>query len=245
VSLVGAELLKLRTTRLLLWLGLLVLALLALIVSLDGANRSAFDLAQASSQRYLVTTAVISALVSLILGIVVSTAEYAHGTIGPTFLVSPIRERVVASKIAAGMLAAAALAALAWAAALGLAALWVAIRSVSSHLLSQDTFTVLLGLMAAAAVAGAIGVGFGALLRRQTAAIVLALVWLLIGEPVIAISGKQRYGPGHVIVAIAEAGHQTNSQELLAFWPALLLGLGYAALLGVAGTLVVTRSDVT
>ncbi len=243
--LVRSELLKLRTTRLLLWLGLMILALIGLIVSINGGQRSVDDLARASSQRDLVTTAAISALISLILGIVVSTAEYAHGTIGHTFLVSPVRERVVGAKLVAAMLTGAALAAFAWAVALGLAALWLAARSIPSHLWSHDTFTLLLGLLAAAALAGAIGVGFGALLRRQTAAIVVALVWLLVGEPLMAVVGKQRYAPGHVIVAVAEAGHQASGGELLAFWPALLLGLGYAALLGLAGALVIARSDVT
>ena len=36
--LVGAELLKLRTTRLLLWLGLMILALIALIISLNAGQ---------------------------------------------------------------------------------------------------------------------------------------------------------------------------------------------------------------
>jgi len=113
--LVGAELLKLRTTRLLLWLGLMTFALIALIVSLNAANRSVADLSQANSQRDLVTTAAIAALISLILGIVVPTAEYAHNTIGQTFLVAPLRERVVAAKLMAAMLAGAVLAAFAWA----------------------------------------------------------------------------------------------------------------------------------
>lgn len=241
--LVGAELLKLRTTRLLLWLGLLTLALIALIVSLNGANRTVVDLARANSQRDLVMTAAMAALISLILGIVVSTVEYAHGTIGQTFLFAPVRERVVAAKLVAAMLTGAALAAFAWAVALGLAELWLTARSVPSQLWSHETFTLLLGLLAAAALTGAIGVGFGALLRRQTAAIVVALVWLLVGEPLLGITGKQRYAPGHVIASVVEAGHQGG--DMLRFWPALLLGLGYAALLGVAGALVVARSDVT
>ena len=93
--LVGAELLKLRTTRLLLWLGLMILALIALIVSLNAANRSLDDLAREASQRELVAPAAIATLISLILGIVVPTAEYAHNTIGATFLVAPLRGRVV------------------------------------------------------------------------------------------------------------------------------------------------------
>ncbi len=241
--LVGAELLKLRTTRLLLWLGLMILALIALIVSLNAANRSLDDLAREASQRDLVMTAAIATLISLILGIVVPTAEYAHNTIGATFLVAPLRGRVVWAKAVAAMCVGALLAAFAWVVAVGLTAVWLWARSVHSHLWSHWTFTLLLGLLLASALTAATGVGFGALLRRQTPAIIVALVWLLVGEPLLGITSKQRYAPGHAIVAVAEAGRQ--GPDLLHFWPGLLVSLGYAALLVAAGTLMVTRSDVT
>jgi hypothetical protein len=87
-------------------------------------------------------------------------------------------------------------------------------------------------------------VGLGAVLRRQTGAIVLALVWLLVGEPLLAIGNAQPYAPGHAIAAVAvNAGR--GSVELLHFWPALLLGLLYATVLALLGTWLVERSDVT
>lgn len=241
--LVNAELLKLRTTRLLLWLGLMTLGLITLIVSVNGAQRSVDDLGRTSSQRDLLTIAAISALVTLILGIVASTAEYSHRTIEHTFLDTPVRERVVGAKLVATMLTGAALAALACAVTVGLVALWLAARSIPSHVGSHETLKLLGGVVLAAALTAGIGVGFGALVRRQTAAIVVALVWLLIGEPLLALTNQQRYAPGHVIVAVAEAGRQ--GPDLLGFWPALLLAVGYTAVFAVAGTLMVTRSDVT
>jgi ABC-2 type transport system permease protein len=241
--LVDAELLKLGTTRLLLWLGLMTLGLITLIVSVNGAERSVEDLTQPNNQRDLITVAAIAALVTLILGIVASTAEYAHGTIGHTFLVTPVRERVVGAKLVAAVLTGAALAAAACAVTVGLVALWLAVRSIPSHLESRRTLELIGGVVLAAALTAAIGVGFGALVRRQTAAIVVSLVWLLIGEPLLALTHWQRYAPGHVIVAVAEAGQQ--GPDLLRFWPGLLLAVGYATLFVVAGTLMVTRSDVT
>ena len=243
MNLIRAEVLKLRTTRLILWLALFVLGMLALVVSLNGAQRPASELSQAQNQRDLLTIAAVSTVISLILGIVASTAEYAHGTVTQTFLVAPIRERVVAAKLVAAMVAGIALAAFAGVVALGLTALWLAARSIPSHLGSRDTLAPLAGVLVASALAAAIGVGFGAIVRRQTAAIVVALVWLFVGEQLIGISGKQRYAPGRAIASVVEAGHQGG--DLLRFWPGLLLAAVYAVVLGVLGAFVVARSDVT
>jgi len=241
--LVHAELLKLLSTRLLTWLGLLTLALVALLLSLTAANNSADELARAGHQRDLVAFAAASALVALILGIVASSGEYAHDTIGHTFLVSPVRERVVAAKLLAGTFTGLVLGACATAVSLALTALWISVKSVPSHLGSHEILLAVPGMLAAAAIAAAIGVGFGALLRRQTGSIVLALIWLLVGEPLLGVTGIQRYAPGHAIAAVADAGRQSG--ELLRFWPGTLVALVYAAVLAVAGALAVARTDVS
>ena len=124
-----------------------------------------------------------------------------------------------------------------------LAALWISGKSAPSHLGSHDVRFLLLGTLVAAAIAAAIGVGLGALLRHQTAAIVLTLVWLLVGEPLLAIAGVQRYAPGHVTVAVIDAGR--HSGQLLHFWPGVLLGLCYATFFAVTGAVAVARTDVT
>ena len=243
IRLVHAELLKLLSTRILMWLGLLTLALVALFLSLTAANNAADELARPGHQRDLVAFAAVSAVVALILGIVVSAGEYAHKTIGHTFLVSPVRERVVAAKLVAGTLTGLVLGASATVVSLGLTALWISVRSVPSHLGSREVLLAVPGTLAAAAIAAAIGAGFGALLRRQTGAIVLALIWLLVGEPLVAAAGVQRYAPGHAIAAVADAGRRSG--ELLRFWPGTLLALAYAAVLAVAGAFAVSRADVS
>jgi ABC-2 type transport system permease protein len=241
---VHAELLKLATTRILLWLGLLILGLETLIVSLTAGNTSSDELAQAAHQRDLLAASAVSALVALILGIVVSAGEYAHGTVSQTFLVAPGRFRVVVAKLAAAALAGLGLALVAEVGAYALAALWLSGKSAPSHLASHATLQLFAGTLLAGAIAAAIGVGLGALLRRQTGAIVLALVWLLVGEPLLAIGSVQPYAPGHAIAAVAvNAGR--GSGELLRFWPATVLGLCYATLLGLLGIWLVERSDVT
>ncbi len=241
--LVGAELLKVRTTRLLLWLGLLILGLEVLVIALHVAQDSLSDLAKPGNQRDVVSIAAVSALISLILGIVASAGEFANGTIGSTFLVAPVRERVALAKLAAAALAGGALALAACVFAWALAAILLKARSVPVHLGSGTSLRLVGGIVLAAAITGALGVGFGSLLRRQTAAIVVALVWLLVGEPLLGIANADRYGPGHVIASVVEAGNQ--SSQLLSFGAGLALALAYLAVTAVLGTLALNRADIT
>ncbi|HVD12608.1 MAG TPA: hypothetical protein VNB46_05170 [Gaiellaceae bacterium] len=243
IRLVRAELLKLVTTRLLLWLGLLIVGLEVLVISLRVSQDSLVSLAEARNQRDIVSIAAVSALVSLILGIVSSAGEYAHGTVSHTFLVAPVRERVVAAKLVAAGLGGAALALFSAAFAWAFAALLLSARSVTLHLGSAAVLRVLLGTIAAAAITGALGVGFGALVRRQTAAVVVALVWLLVGEPLLSIAGIEGFAPGHAVASVVEAGEQGSN--LLGFWEGLAVVCGYVAAFGALGTLAVTRSDVS
>ena len=190
--LVASEVLKVITTRLLLWLGLLLLGLELLVIALHVSQDSLASLAEARNQRDIVSIAAVSALIALIVGVVLAAGEFTHGTIAPTFLVAPARERVVAAKLVVGALAGAALAVAAGAFAWGLTALLLSLRSVPLHLGSGAALRVLFGTIAAAAIAGALGVGFGSITHRQTGAIVFAFVWLLVVEPLLAIAGVQR-----------------------------------------------------
>jgi ABC-2 type transport system permease protein len=241
--LVAAELLKVRTTRLLLWLGLLILGLEVLVIALHVSQNSPAELAQASNQRDVVSIAAVSALVSLILGIVASAGEFANGTIGQTFLVAPVRERVAAAKLLAAAMAGAGLALGACVFAWALTALLLKGRSVAVHLGSGRSLRLVAGIVLAAAIAGALGVGFGSLVRRQTAAIVVALVWLLVGEPLLGIANVDRYGPGRAVASVVEAGNQGS--ELLGFGAGLGVALVYVVVAGALGTLSLSRSDIT
>jgi ABC-2 type transport system permease protein len=241
--LIASEALKVVTTRLLLWLGLLLLGLELLVIALHVSQDSLGSLAEARNQRDIVSIAAVSALISLIVGIVLAAGEFTHGTIAPTFLVAPVRERVVAAKLVVGALVGAALAVAAAGFAWGLAALLLSLRSVPLHLGSGGTLRVLFGTIAAAAIAGALGIGFGSIARRNSGAIVFAFVWLLVVEPLLSIAGVERYAPGHAIASVVEGG--TQSSELLSFGAGLALSLAYVLGFAVAGALVVKGSDIS
>jgi hypothetical protein len=97
--------------------------------------------------------------------------------------------------------------------------------------------------MLAAAFTGAFGIGLGSLLRRQTAAIVIALVWLLVGEPLLSVAHVERYGPGHVVAAVVEAGNQGS--DLLSFGAGLAVAAVYLFAAGILGADALRRTDIT
>ena len=98
IALVRSELLKIRTTRG--WYAYLVvivllagIAVAAAIGSADDSRRSELDF-----QVEFIEAAGFAALLAIILGITAVTTEFRHGTITPTLLVEPVRERVLAAK---------------------------------------------------------------------------------------------------------------------------------------------------
>ena len=243
IRLVRAELVKLSTTRLFLWLGLLIVALSGFVTTITILSTDELSLATLNQQRSLAQFAAVGAIIALIVGIVLAAGEYAHGTIAHTFLVSPVRPRVVAAKLIAGAIVGVLVTGFAELVTWTIAAAWISGRSVPFLLDSRPILDTYLGILGAGALAAVLGVGLGAVLRRQTAAIVIALVWLLVGEPVLSIAGIQEYAPGHAIAAVAVAGER--SSELLGLWPGLLVALVYGIAFAGAGAVAMERTDVS
>jgi ABC-type transport system involved in multi-copper enzyme maturation permease subunit len=215
---------------------------IVLVVSVHIGTSDPLELASASQQRSLVEVAGLAAVLAALAGSVLITAEYAHGTINQTFLTVPRRGRLLAAKLGAVAVVGAALAVLAAVTTFVTAALWFAARGIGFHL--ADSWLPLLGTVAASMFAAAMGLGAGAILRRQTATTVLILLWLLIGENILAtIHGTGPYLPGFAAAGVAAArGHATD--QTLAFGNALLVCLLYVAALCGVGFFVSAHSDV-
>jgi ABC-2 type transport system permease protein len=243
IRLIRAELVKLSTTRLFLWLGLLIVALSGFVTTITVLSTDKSSLATLDQQRSLAQFAAVGAIIALIVGIVLAAGEYAHGTIAHTFLVSPVRLRVVVAKLIAGAIVGVLVTGFAELVTWTIAAAWISGRSVPFLLDSRPVLDTYLGILGAGALAAVLGVGLGAVLRRQTAAIVIALVWLLVGEPVLSIAGIQEYAPGHAIAAVAVAGER--SSELLGLWPGLLVAVVYGIAFAGAGAVAMERTDVS
>lgn len=120
-------------------------------------------------------------LFTLVLGIIGITQEYRHRTATPTFLTTPVRWKVIVAKLVTYLLVGVVFAVIAAIFVYAETAIWVGANGGSVPL-SGDNLTVLLGSTGAAALYGLVGVGVGALVKNQVAAIVAALGYMFIVE---------------------------------------------------------------
>jgi ABC-2 type transport system permease protein len=243
----AAEVLKLRTVRTGWWLGLSMAALVVLPLVSVLASESESTLAELGEQRSIVRLAAIGDVFALLLGIVVIGGELSHGTITQTFLVEPVRARVLVAKAALGAVGGCAFAAAALALVIAIETAWLSGSGIDLELGDPELRRVVVGILVAGGLAGALGVGWGALFRGQGSAIAAALVWLLIGENVlgIALGDARKYGPGAAFAATVSGNRSPSDGDvLLGIWPGTLLALAYAAAFVAAGMLVIARRDV-
>src|SRR5262245_26727790 len=251
--LIAAELVKLVSTRLWLWLLLASMALTALYVSLtiafsDAPDTSVLPLSTPAGQRMLFALAASgpSALVA-VLGAIGLTGEYRHRTATATFLATPHRDRIVRAKLVTYALAGVgyALACTAIAAAISLP--WLAHRHIHVPITGHGIPATLAGVLAAVTIYAVLGVGLGALLRNQVATVVALLVYLFVAEPIVtripALASWTIYLPGPAEQALTHLAQR--DRDLLAPWQGGLIFAAYAAGLAVAGTLLTSRKDVT
>ena len=110
--------------------------------------------------------------------------------------------------------------------------------------MSGDVGFVLLGAMAATALYAMVGVGLGSLIRNQTAAVVVALVWVMVVEGLLVsfLPEVGRWLPGGAVAALT--GVTTENGGLLPMWAGALLFAAYGLAFAAAGTRFVMRRDI-
>jgi hypothetical protein len=242
--LLAAELIKLRTTRTFIALAAATVLTSMLITGLV----SLFDEPTESSVLSDVFTSDTSSLFIAILAIVGITGEWRHRTITSSLLAAPDRIRFLAAKTVAF---AAAGFVLSVAASLALAI--VALVILDSRGLPLPELGELVGQIwrnaAVAALLGALGVGLGAVIRVQSAAVVAILMLGFVIEPLVTGLWPEvgRYGPlGSLPVAIQETsvGFGIEGVDLLEPLAATLAMLAWIGALFAVGAVLLVRRDV-
>jgi hypothetical protein len=195
--LLASEVAKLRTTRaLFIYVALLavvtVLIVVATFLTLSNSEFTQQDL------RDLMSAASIAGIFVILLGILVFTAEFRHGTAPETFLVTPRRERVLVAKTLLGLLLGALLSLFALGLIAALALPWMEARDMSLDLWNDELTTLYIGVVGSGALWGALGVGIGGAVRNQVAAVVGTLVWFLLLENILFgfLPDYGKYAPG-------------------------------------------------
>jgi ABC-2 type transport system permease protein len=238
-----AELLKHRSTFTNSGLLLAMLGLVLLAVLLHGLTLPADRLNSASDQVEVFRFgSLLGALFAGLVGAMSITGEIHHGTIRPTFLITPRRGRVIAAKIVAGGLVGIVFGLVAVGVALGFGSAGLAARGIPITLDGSDYTLMPAGGIAAAALWAAIGLGLGALLRNQVATLVAIFLWLFFVENLLIdfVPGAGRFAPGAAAAAITGLDRETL---LAPAYGALLLAV-YAAASAAAGTIATLRRDV-
>jgi ABC-type transport system involved in multi-copper enzyme maturation permease subunit len=242
-DLIRAELLKLRTTRMF-WANVasaLTFVPVGIALAVTGGTDS---LDSGAGVRHVMAAASSGAVMLLVIGILITAGEFRHGTATSTFLISPDRRRVVAAKLVAASLVGAAVAVVAALLTLAIGLPWLAAEGVSPSAYTADVVLALLGSFGATVLGAVVGVGFGALVRNQTAAITVALVWTQVVEGLLVGFAPEvgKWFPGGAASALA--GVSTPNGDLLPMGGAAVLVAAYGLAFAVAGTATLVRRDI-
>jgi ABC-2 type transport system permease protein len=242
--LVHAELLKLwttRTARVLLALAAAGTAALTVVVLTFAGRPGQPALGDDALRQLVLAPNGPLTLAALVLGILGMAGEFRHGTATPTFLITPVRGRVVAAKLVAAVVAGLAIALVAAAVVLAIALPWLPAKGVHATVADPGLGARVAGLAAAVALSAALG----ALLRNQFAAVIVGLLWwqgsieqLLVGT--LGRPGLERWLPDGAALALTAPGDGT-----LPMWAGGLVFAAYGLVMALLGGRLVVRRDLT
>lgn len=260
IGLIRAEVRKLLTTRLLLGLSLggmvLVAFYVVVIVFTAGTRQSGTNalrsLSDPGSLRAVYGVPFeVGYLMPLIMGVILICGEFRHKTITPTLLVCPRRSRVLAAKavVAAGVGLAMGLLFTILAAALG--AILIAARGYPVKIGADGIPRMLVLMVLGLGVWAVFGLGFGSLLKNQTAAVLTALGLVTIVEGLLELFLRWAH-LGWVAKVLPSAASNAIVQpssikiaNLLPWWGGALALLAWGVLAAALGAVFTMRRDVT
>ena len=247
-GLIRAEALRLATTRTY-WL--LAAGAIAVIAGGIAPTAAASSFTPGTNPaRSVLAIAGLAQTVALIAGALSVTGEFRHKTITPAVLIAPRRTPLLAAKLitlaAAGLVFG--LAATGMAATITLPLL--AARHIPAGVSATSIAAIIAGGAIATALASALGVGVGAIIRNQAAAITAVLALLYIAEPLLGFvphlgTAIQQYGLGGLAAAATRSEGFPASAHLLGQPAAALILAGYATAALLAGAALLRRRDIT
>lgn len=246
IALYAAELLKLRTVRST-WGFVLVSMLFAGLVTAGniGGSTPSDRLDPALQSQIALDVAFPASVLALLLGLILVTNEFRHGTIARTLLATPRRGRFVVVKLLAGATVGAWLAVVALAVASVTGVIWLGILDIPLELgeWSDGAWRALV----AALVAGAFGSAIGGAVHSQVGALVGTLVWMFVLEPIcwvllglLDVDGVASYLP-----AAALGGMVDSEGEGTSWLRSVAVASGWAAVAAALAFIRTNRRDIT
>jgi hypothetical protein len=194
-------------------------------------------------------------LLTLVIGVMSLGAEHRHKTITSTFLATPHRARVMASKAVAMIAIGAFYGLLYVASAFAVGATVIALRGYEVLPSDENVPRSLALSLLALGLWALMGLGVGILIRNQVAALLISVAVAWIGQFLIILllnglgwTAATAYLPGQAtsaMVSQVNGSGQGIAIEQLSWWAAALLLTGYAAVLAGLGTWRTIRSDIS
>jgi ABC-2 type transport system permease protein len=245
-NLFAAELLKLRTIRAMWGFAVAVVGFAGLIAAGHIGSPPDGDRLVPDYQFDLVLNGAFPAVVlALLLGILLFTNEFRHGTISRTLLVTPRRPLLVALKLMVGAAAGVGLALLAFVTTAVVAVIWLGILDVPLEL--DDAADAMWRALLASALIGALGAAVGGFIHSQVGALVGTLVWLFIAEPLVWVllglvdlDGVADYLPAVTVLSILG-----TDDENLSYAGAVGMAVAWTAVATVLAVWRTRRRDIT
>ncbi|MFD4422426.1 ABC transporter permease [Agromyces sp. NPDC058484] len=193
----------------------------------------------------------------VLLGALAVTGEFRHKTLTPTFLAEPRRSNVLSAKFGSQLIVGAGLGAVAFATSVATGAAALAAFGLDTELGSSDTWALIGRGVLAMALWGAVGVGLGALVPNQVAAIVIVIAFTQFIEPILRLAASLndvtanigQFLPGAASDALVGASFYTiaamGSPESLEWWQGGLVLFAIGAVAAIIGGLTTWRRDVS
>ena len=258
IAVIRSEWLKLRTTAVpwvLTGIALIINALLILVIFLTRPDFSAsgtqpgYTVPHTTQQlRNLVGAGFQGYLFALLLGTLIVTTEFRHKTVTTSFLVTPVRAKLVAGKLLFAAICGAVLAVIMLVATVIGGGLTLSARGGSFSDMVHQIPAVAPGMILVFALFAILGVGVGSVLTNQVAAIIVVLGWFIILEGILVslVHSAERWVPTGAAIAASNLTRGRGADfGLFTWWKGGLLMLFYGLAFAVVGSLILTRRDIT
>ena len=259
-DLVRAEIRKLLTTRMVLGLtlgGIVLVAFYVTVIAFTAGSTSAgqsslHSLSDPGSVRAVYGVPFeIGYLMPLLMGVIVVCSEYRHHTISSTFLATPRRGRVLIAKGLTALLVGLAMGLILTVLAAGLGAVLVAARGYPVLLTSNGIPRMLALMVAGLGIWAVFGLGFGALLKNQVAAILTAIGLVTLVEGLLTLFLRwvhlgtiAKILPSSASTAIVSPS-TAKAGDLLPWWGGMIALLAWGVAMALLGAAFTLHRDIT
>lgn len=268
VRAISAELRKLFSTRMWWALGLILFGYVAFTASVLAFVFGAMGEQMAESGQPVPTdlapviysiASTIGYVFPVLLGALVTTAEFRHQTLTPTFLATPKRGNVLGAKALVMLIAGAIFGIVGLVGSMGTGSPILQLTGLDTELGSGDTWALAGRVVIAMALWAVIGVGLGALIPSQVAAIVVVIAFTQFLEPILRLAPTVAEWTGDIVKFLPGAASDalvgasfysslagsTGATVSLEWWQGGLVLAGIAVVLLGVGSVTTWRKDVT